>query len=354
MPTIALPHRTRITSPNSVVQLEYPPDTGPLPKPSPQVNDDNVPPRQWTRFVLLSDTHGRTCNVPDGDVLLHTGDLTERGTLKELEKTMEWLYGLPHRVKIVIAGNHDSNIHREWYEANWNHLFGHRSNDAPEPVEAVLELLGGSRAVAANIVYLQDELYKFTAREGGKEWSVYGSPWTPYWGDWAFGYEKRNAADVVAKFQQADILLTHGPPRNVLDMNVSKDPVGCPALAADLPRLKPKLHVFGHIHEARGAYVHRWEQDSNQLGAQNAIQLGVERADGQTASTETDDSDSDRDEGAILFEPEPRPETAGEGAKETIFVNAANMPMGPNARRTGMRLKMGDPPFQPIVVDLLE
>ncbi|KAJ7016569.1 Metallo-dependent phosphatase-like protein [Mycena alexandri] len=350
MPTIALPHRTSITSRSSVVQLEYPPDTGPLPKPGAQMNGDDVPPRQWTRFVLLSDTHGRTCNVPDGDVLLHTGDLTDRGTLKELEKTMEWLCGLPHRVKIVIAGNHDSNIHREWYEANWKELFIHRSNDAPESVEAVLELLGGSRATAANIVYLQDELYKFKARDEGKEWSVYGSPWTPYWGDWAFGYEKEDGPDVVAKFPEADILCTHGPPLNVFDQTINKDLAGCAALAAELPRLKPKLHVFGHIHEARGAYVHRWEQDSDHLGAQNAIQLGVERADGKTAVTpratdhmETDDSY--RDDGAG---------TAGEGAKETIFVNAANMPMGPNARRMGVRLKMGDQPFQPIVVDLLE
>jgi hypothetical protein len=146
MPTIALPHRTCTTSPASIVQLEYPSSdsTGPVPLPKPDSGG------HWTRFVLLSDTHTKRCDVPDGDVLLHSGDLTERGTLKELRSTMEWLYALPHRVKMyvawmytrgenanegvtrIIAGNHDSAVHREWYEENWKELFLYRSNDAPE------------------------------------------------------------------------------------------------------------------------------------------------------------------------------------------------------------------------------
>ncbi|KAJ7931276.1 Metallo-dependent phosphatase-like protein, partial [Mycena leptocephala] len=256
MSTIALPHRIRITSHTSVVQLEYSPDTGPLPKPEPP-NDR----AHWTRFVLLSDTHAQRCSVPDGDVLLHSGDLTQRGTLKELKSTMEWLYSLPHPVKIIIAGNHDSNIHREWYEANWEGLFLHRSSDGPESAEAVLGLLKGPQAVAANVVYLEDEEYKFKVRENGKEWSVYGSPWSPYWGDWAFGYVREDGEALISKFPKSDILLTHGPPRNILDLTNNKDPVGCSALSAGLHKLKPKLHVFGHIHEARGAYVHRWKQD---------------------------------------------------------------------------------------------
>lgn len=93
MPTLSLPNRTRITSPTSAVQLEYAAEKGPSPKPG----------ENWTRFVLLSDTHTCTFPVPDGDVLLHTGDLTQMGTLKELETTMEWLYALPHPVKMYIS-----------------------------------------------------------------------------------------------------------------------------------------------------------------------------------------------------------------------------------------------------------
>ncbi|KAJ7794641.1 Metallo-dependent phosphatase-like protein [Mycena olivaceomarginata] len=322
MPTIALPHRTCTTSPTSIVQLEYPSSdsTGPVPLPKPDSGG------HWTRFVLLSDTHTKRCDVPDGDVLLHSGDLTERGTLKELRSTMEWLYALPHRVKIIIAGNHDSAVHREWYEENWQELSLHRSSDAPEPADAVLDLLKGPQAVTANIVYLEDEEYKFKVRDGGKEWSVYGSPWSPYYGDWAFGYEREDGEALISKFPKTDILLTHGPPRNILDLTISKDRAGCAALAAALPTLRPKLHVFGHIHEARGAFVHRWKPGSQLPGAQNAIQLG---------KTVDEAADS-------------------EPVEETIFANAANLPLGRNAWRAGMRVKMGGLGFQPIVVDLLE
>ena len=54
----------------------------------------------WTRFVCISDNHARTYPVPAGDVLLHAGDLTRSGQLKEFQITMEWLFRLPHKVKM--------------------------------------------------------------------------------------------------------------------------------------------------------------------------------------------------------------------------------------------------------------
>lgn len=115
-------------SPDSVVYLEYNPATLP-----------GKPDASWTRFVLLSDTHNATFAIPDGDVLLHSGDLTEIGTYEELSHTMEWLYRQPHKVKMlarssfvsslrfkltccrVIAGNHDLTLHHRdnWYQQNW-------------------------------------------------------------------------------------------------------------------------------------------------------------------------------------------------------------------------------------------
>jgi 3',5'-cyclic AMP phosphodiesterase CpdA len=55
---------------------------------------------EWTRFVCISDTHARNFDVPPGDVLLHSGDLTRMGRQEEFAKTMEWLYALPHKVKV--------------------------------------------------------------------------------------------------------------------------------------------------------------------------------------------------------------------------------------------------------------
>ncbi|KAJ7018556.1 Metallo-dependent phosphatase-like protein [Mycena alexandri] len=324
MTSIALPRRTRITSPTSVVQLEYSPD--PLPKPASTPNGET-----WTRFVLLSDTHSRTFPVPDGDVLLHSGDLCRRGTLRDLRRTMEWLYALPHPLKIIIAGNRDYALDREWYDANWNQTIPAGKEPVWEPPEPVFELLTGPRAKAANIVYLKDEEYKFRAQPGGREWSVYGSPLSPNFGSRvrAFGYDAADAEAVVSSFPQTDILLTHGGPLKILDLTKKGVRAGCHALTARLPTLQPRLHVFGHIHEARGAYVHLWSRTHRlSLGAQNSVQMGLEAMD-------------------------VGDEVVSEG-EQTIFVNAANTPAGQNEFRNGEPVDAGGPGVQPVVVDLRE
>jgi Icc-related predicted phosphoesterase len=50
-----------------------------------------------------------------------------------------------------------------------------------------------------------------------------------------------------------DILVTHGPPYSILDRSPGAlHPAGCPQLLEAVTRLKPKLHVFGHVHGAHG------------------------------------------------------------------------------------------------------
>ncbi len=87
------------------------------------------------RIVALSDTHNRhdAIRVPDGDVLVHAGDITGRGRLRELEAFSGWWKGLPHRHKVIIAGNHDFCFERE------------------DERRSAREMLDGSR-------YLQDEM----------------------------------------------------------------------------------------------------------------------------------------------------------------------------------------------------
>jgi len=67
----------------------------------PPGNDDAI------SIVCISDTHNSQPELPDRDILIHAGDLTEGGTLSELQATLDWLHSQPHRHKIVIAGNHD-------------------------------------------------------------------------------------------------------------------------------------------------------------------------------------------------------------------------------------------------------
>jgi predicted phosphodiesterase len=187
------------------------------------------------RIVCLSDTHGAhdspALAVPDGDVLLHAGDMTGSGSLDQVEAFGDWLRGLPHPTKVVIAGNHD---------------FAFECNP-----ERALRRLGHGRD---GVVYLQDG----ATVVGGL--NVYGSPWQPRFFDWAFNLDR--GAPLAAKWalipEDIDILVTHGPPHGLLDRNTSGHAVGCEALGERLSGLtRLRLHVFGHIHEARGVVVRR-------------------------------------------------------------------------------------------------
>ncbi|GLB45111.1 putative calcineurin-like phosphoesterase [Lyophyllum shimeji] len=350
----ALPYTPRsITTASSIVHLEYKPAALSPVAPG------------WTRFVCISDTHTRSFAVPDGDVLLHSGDLTNLGTLSDFQKTMEWLYSLPHKVKIIIAGNHDLTLHIDYYERE--HRRWHRDR---QDVEQILELLTGPRARAAGVVYLQDSSHTFQTKPNGRTWSVYGSPWSPEFFNWAFNYPREEGEALVAKFPKTDILLTHGPPSGIFDRTRCGDLVGCEALRARLPSLRPRLHVFGHIHEARGAYVHAWAED----GASASEPPGAQNEDGDDLSDEEDDldisfdeeegagggggedgDDGDGDDGGENGTEATR-STPGSGEEEereeTVFVNAATFPAGRAAWRGTHRVPFGGPGFQAVVVDL--
>ncbi len=177
------------------------------------------------RLVAMADTHGRhqRLTVPDGDVLIHAGDLTPRGTLPQLEEVTSWLRSLPHRHKLVVAGNHDFFVEEQ-------------------PARA--------RALFHGLTYLEDA--EVTV-EGVRVW---GSPWQPWFHDWAFNLQR--GPDLDAKWQLipegVHVLVTHGPPATMGDRCWDGRRVGCEDLLRQLNRVKPKVHLFGHIHEDRGEW----------------------------------------------------------------------------------------------------
>ena len=170
---------------------------------------------------MISDTHGlhdTMIPVPDGDILIHAGDLTRNGTLAELSSMTAFFASLPHRHKIVIAGNHDFCFERERERA---------------------------RPFLAGTTYLQDKVVEVMGLK------IYGSPWQPRYGDWAFNLERgKPLRDVWARIPPTtDILVTHGPPYGILDTTeVERQKVGCKDLLEAVQRIRPKIHVFGHIH----------------------------------------------------------------------------------------------------------
>lgn len=181
------------------------------------------------KIVCISDTHGlhRAIDVPEGEVLIHAGDMLNHGTIQELDDFRKWLWHQPHPYKIVVAGNHD-----------W--CFERQPNMAQEAIRS------------AGAIYLQD---RTTTLANGLR--VHGSPWTPVFFDWAF---MLGPEDIKEKWEQIgydlDILVTHGPARGFLDKTAEmwgNKSVGCEELGNRMDKVTPRLHVFGHIHNGYGA-----------------------------------------------------------------------------------------------------
>lgn len=179
------------------------------------------------KIVVISDTHGRhrDLTIPPGDVLIHAGDLTMHGEMAMVQDFNTFLGHLPHRHKIVIAGNHDFCF----------------END-PER----------SRAALTHCVYLQDEAVEI---DGVR---FYGSPWQPWFFDWAFQLQR--GPEIRARWElipaDTDVLITHGPPLGFGDQTFRGERVGCQDLLEIVSMIRPRVHIFGHIHEAYG----RWPE----------------------------------------------------------------------------------------------
>lgn len=169
-------------------------------------------------------------NVPDGDVLVHCGDFCGHPYMSHVLAFGQWIESLPHKHKVVIAGNHDIPF-----------------EDEPEK----------ARKAFSTAIYLQDSMVEI---DGIKFW---GAPWQPEFFDWGFNVPR--GPKIAAKWDliplDTDILLTHGPPKGILDKCPNMIPekpwvhVGCEDLANAVKRVRPKVHAFGHIHEGYGRHI---------------------------------------------------------------------------------------------------
>jgi Icc-related predicted phosphoesterase len=192
------------------------------------------------KISLISDTHGKhdliSKDLPGGDIIIHAGDISNVGKSDEIYDFLNWFSTLPYKHKVFIAGNHD---------------FGFEIMDdiAPEYKE-----LG--------VTYLMDKMVEI---DGLK---IYGSPWQPRFYDWAFNV---NRGEAIAKKwenipENLDILITHGPPFGILDDTIHGQRVGCEELYMKVTKVKPKYHVFGHIHYGYGM---KMMEDTTYINASN-------------------------------------------------------------------------------------
>jgi Icc-related predicted phosphoesterase len=178
------------------------------------------------KVSFISDTHG-VCHsklkIKDSDLIIHAGDVSMRGLKTEVREFLEW-FSDQDGEKIFIAGNHD------WF-------FQYKKEEIDELI-----------AEYPSVTYLMDEATEF---EGLK---IYGSPWQPWFYDWAFNLKR--GAEIAEKWAKIpdglDILVTHGPVYGILDRVQGGELVGCKDLLKTIETVKPKYHVSGHIHEAYG------------------------------------------------------------------------------------------------------
>lgn len=178
-------------------------------------------------MVCLSDTHGLHdgLELPEGDILVHAGDVCNHGSLVEAVHFLGWFESVgDYQHGVLIAGNHDRAF----------------EDDA---------LIRG--LMPENIHYLNDSGVTI----GGLRF--WGSPVTPFFRNWAFNRHEDEIGRHWAKIPDGvDVLITHGPPQGILDRILDGEEVGCPQLLKVVRRIQPQLHLFGYIHEGHGTEVH--------------------------------------------------------------------------------------------------
>ena len=231
------------------------------------------------------------------------------GGVENYRQVLQMLHDIPAQLKLVIAGNHDLDLDAAWCRS-------HPDKVSPAQHEEALQAMKGEWAREAGVVYLEEGIHSFSL-VGGAKFTVYASPWQPAFCGWAFNYPRNHdrfntpqqaapgvfsaAENPIPNFGAVDIVMTHGPPKGILDPTQHGND-GCDNILRAVSRARPRLHCFGHIHEGYGSAVVKWKDDTNNLGP-NAI--------------------SDKTyQGNSYPEPVRAPNNFG---KETMFVNASVM-----------------------------
>lgn len=183
------------------------------------------------KITFISDTHNKHNHIspylPGGDILICAGDISSVGYEHEIINFCKWFDKIDNYTnKIFIAGNHD---------------WGFQDNSLK-----IMEIVNSYKTID----YLQDENVNID------DINIYGSPWQPEFCNWAFNLP-RNGESLKEKWDNipddVDILITHGPAYGYLDRVIGNyDNLGCELLADRIKVIKPKIHVFGHIHSGSG------------------------------------------------------------------------------------------------------
>ena len=176
------------------------------------------------KLICISDTHGRheEVELSSADMIIHAGDMSEKGTKDQIIDFMKWFSSLNYQYKVLIAGNHDFFLE----QATSKEI---------------------KKLIPEGVIYLNDSGVEI---EGLKIW---GSPVQPWFHNWAFNRSEKSICKHWNEIpDDTDILITHVPPQHILDQNRRAESCGCPHLTERVKEVKPQYHIFGHIHESYG------------------------------------------------------------------------------------------------------
>lgn len=209
----------------------------------------------------ISDLHGFQPELEGGDLLIVAGDLTGRDEVSEYHSFIDWIGQQKYEKKVLIAGNHD------------NLLSAH----SVALKNSVLQYLCDSGTEFHYYPALQKGMPDGTTYVR-KKFKIWGSPWTLWFegiNPLCTAFTVKTEAELAEKWalipDDIDILVTHSPPFGILDevhrysskrRCAEHAHVGSISLEHELKRIKPKLHVFGHIHEGYGMYRPKLEWPS--------------------------------------------------------------------------------------------
>ncbi|KAK1625120.1 Metallo-dependent phosphatase-like protein [Colletotrichum phormii] len=204
-----------------------------------------------TRFLIISDTHGHifppeTMPLIPVDVLIHCGDLTHHSKMDEYRQTLIMLKAFKAPLTLVIAGNHDFFLDTVAFKAKIeeaNRIY------APAP----------PRGRSKGILLLDEGTHELTLVNGARL-KVYAGPYTPSSSSserWGFSYNESEGHVFDIK-TDTDIVITHGPPRGIMDMSADQKRIGCSDLFVAIAKSQPRLHCFGHVHGGWGAKNVAW------------------------------------------------------------------------------------------------
>ncbi|KAI4637945.1 hypothetical protein J4E83_000763 [Alternaria metachromatica] len=278
------------------------------------------------RFLILSDTHGAELpeTLPPCDVLLHCGDLTENGTPESISAALQTLGKVEAKLKLVIAGNHDISLDKPYWISQ-----GGTDADA-ERAEALVSSESSSEASLNGITFLKEGTHTFKLACGAT-FKIYASPYTPLYGASAFQYPsnedrfnplgtppwaKNVGTETSTIPNDVDIVMTHGPPKYILDTTSDDESAGCEHLRRAIARVQPRLHCFGHIHTPR-----RWFYQAHVLDSRREAELDA-NSDSKSITKVWIGENSARRKGFKSLPPGPA-QKFRENKQQTLCVNAA-------------------------------